>query len=199
MSQCVVASNNQGKLREFQSILQPLNIELIPLAQITNEQANETGLSFIENAILKARHACQQSGLAAIADDSGLVIPALAGEPGIFSARYSGESASDAQNIDLVLQKMAGIKNRQAYFFCALVYMQHAADPCPLIATGQFHGEITTARSGAGGFGYDPIFFLTEKNCTAAQLPAEVKNTISHRAIASQALLSMMTSQLKDK
>ncbi len=156
--------------------------------------AEETGLSFIENAILKARHASSLANKPALADDSGLVVPSLNGEPGIYSARYAGRKANDEDNIQQLLSKMADLsqEQRQAYFFCAIALMQHAKDPTPIIATGIFHGIISVKPSGTNGFGYDPVFYLNEYQCTAAELPAKIKNRISHRAKALNQLRALL-------
>lgn len=188
MTNLVLASNNPGKLKEIETILSPL--QCIPQQQLGINEAIENGLSFIENALIKARHACEQSGKPALADDSGLVVPELMGEPGIYSSRFAGAKASDMENISLLLQKMLPLKSKQreAYFYCAIVLMQHPKDPTPLIATGLFHGLIALTPSGTGGFGYDPIFYLPTHQCTAAELPATIKNKISHRAKALEQL-----------
>jgi len=188
----ILASNNNGKLKELSITLASLNIELVSQSTYQIESVDETGLSFIENALIKARHASKITKLPAIADDSGLVVPALNGEPGIYSSRYSGNQANDQTNIDCLLKKMQTITNRDAYFYCALVFVYNALDPAPLFAIGKFHGEITTNQSGMGGFGYDPIFYIKQHKKTAAQLSSEEKNKISHRAIASQKLLEIM-------
>lgn len=184
MKEIVLATSNPGKIREINELLAP--IHCIAQANLGISDAIEDGLSFIENAIIKARHASLYAKRPALADDSGLVVPALDGEPGIYSARYSGIDASDEDNIQLLLKNMAQIHtpHREAYFYCAMALVQHAQDPTPIIATGIFKGVIHTAAVGGGGFGYDPIFFIEECQCTAAQLPATIKNTISHRAKA---------------
>jgi XTP/dITP diphosphohydrolase len=184
MNELILATSNLGKIREFEDLLKPL--KCIPQTKLDIQEAQETGLSFIENAILKARNASLQGKKPALADDSGLVVPALGGEPGIFSARYAKKHASDADNMKLLLEKMKHLSGsqRKAYFYCAIALISHAQDPTPLIATGIFHGEISTSPSGEGGFGYDPIFFIPEHQCTAAALNPSIKNTISHRAQA---------------
>lgn len=191
----ILASNNKGKLKELASTLSPLKIELQPQSDFKIKSIEETGLSFVENALLKARYASQETKLPAISDDSGLVVPALNGEPGIYSARYSGEKATDQSNIDYLLDKMHDKTERNAYFYCALVYVRNHLDPAPLIAVGQFHGELLREKSGIGGFGYDPIFFVKKYKQTAAQLPPKEKNKISHRAVASQQLLTLLKEQ----
>lgn len=189
----VLASNNQGKLNELQQILSPLGHRLQPQANYTTTEVQETGLTFVENALLKARHAAAVSHLPAIADDSGLVVPALDGAPGIFSARYSGEGATDARNLDCLLNKMATITDRRAYFYCVMVYLTHANDPTPLIATGILEGELLYEKKGSHGFGYDPIFYLPELGKTTAEITMSEKNKISHRAKATKQLIEQLT------
>jgi len=192
MKQLILATSNTGKIKELSELLAPV----ICIAQSTLDikDAHETGHSFIENALLKARHASLHSGKPALADDSGLVVPALNGTPGIFSARYAGEKASDSDNIALLLKNMTALKDdqRQAYFYCAVALVKHAMDPTPLIATGLLNGLIAKSPVGDGGFGYDPIFYIPEYHCTAAQLPASIKNSISHRALALSQLRVLM-------
>ncbi|MDF1795201.1 MAG: RdgB/HAM1 family non-canonical purine NTP pyrophosphatase [Coxiellaceae bacterium] len=192
--QIVLASNNNGKLKEIQAIMAPLNIELTLQRELNVEDADETGLTFIENAILKARHASQQTGLAALADDSGLCVNALQGAPGIYSARYAGEHGNHTANIDKLLKNMQDIPGgkRQAHFICCLALLRHADDPDPVIAVGKWHGEILTSSQGDGGFGYDPIFFVPDHQCSAAELDSTVKNSISHRALALQQLMATL-------
>lgn len=184
MKEIILATSNSGKIRELSELLTP--IHCISQSTLGISSADETGLSFIENAILKARHASSIAKKPALADDSGLVVPALNGDPGIFSARYAGIEASDAENIQFLLKNMAHLhqEQRQAYFYCAIALVQHANDPTPVISTGMFHGIIHDRTSGSGGFGYDPVFYIKEYQCTAADLPATIKNTISHRAKA---------------
>jgi XTP/dITP diphosphohydrolase len=192
MKELILATSNIGKVRELQALLNP--IRCIAQSTLDISSAEETGLSFIENAIIKARHASHITGKPTLADDSGLVVPALQGEPGIFSARYAGMDANDKDNTDLLLKNMAHFDaaQRNAYFYCAIALVQHAEDPTPLIATGQFHGSITHSPAGTEGFGYDPIFYVAEHQCTAAQLPANIKNTISHRAKALKQLRALI-------
>ncbi len=182
----VVASSNQGKLKEIHAYLAPLNITLIPQSTLQIPDADETGLTFVENALIKARQATRLSGMPALADDSGIVVPYLNGQPGIYSARYAGTHSDFTANIAKLIQALQGTneKQRQAYFYCCLVYLAHEHDPCPIIAEGQWHGEITLAPNGQEGFGYDPVFYLPELNKTAAELNLEEKNKLSHRAIA---------------
>ena len=193
MKEIILATSNPGKIKELQSLLDP--IYCIAQDTLGIPSAEETGLSFIENAIIKARHASLLTGKPALADDSGLVVPALNGEPGIYSARYAGKEATEMSNTDLLLRNMAHIPSdqRQAFFYCAIALVHYATDPTPTIATGIFLGSITTKSSGEGGFGYDPVFYVEEYQCTAAQLPANIKNTISHRAKALNQLRALST------
>jgi XTP/dITP diphosphohydrolase len=184
VKELILATSNPGKILELQAILSP--IHCISQKTLGIESADETGLSFIENAIIKARHASRIANKPALADDSGLVVAALNGAPGIYSARFAGEGATNNDHINLLLEKLSNVDeaHRQAYFYCALALVQHADDPTPIIATGKFSGIICRERQGEHGFGYDPIMYLTDHHCTVAQLPANIKNTISHRAIA---------------
>ncbi|CAM2928001.1 RdgB/HAM1 family non-canonical purine NTP pyrophosphatase [Legionella worsleiensis] len=184
MNEIILATGNKGKIREFQELLAP--IRCIAQSSLGIDGAEETGLSFIENAIIKARHVSSLAKKPALADDSGLVVPSLNGQPGIYSARYAGQEASDQDNIQLLLENMKDLPTaqRHAYFYCAIALVQHATDPTPFIATGILHGSIALAAVGSGGFGYDPVFFIAEHQCTAAELPAQIKNSISHRAKA---------------
>ncbi|EAT13033.1 RdgB/HAM1 family non-canonical purine NTP pyrophosphatase [Bermanella marisrubri] len=189
----VLASGNKGKLAELQNALDGFDVELVPQKEFDVTDVDETGLSFIENAILKARHASLATGLPALADDSGLEVDALDGEPGIYSARYSqldpvfSESDDKDENNNLKLLKQlkhVQPENRSARFHCVLAFVRHAKDPNPLICQGSWEGQIEIEISGDGGFGYDPLFFVKEENCTAAQLSKEKKNEISHRGKA---------------
>ncbi|HRD70950.1 MAG TPA: RdgB/HAM1 family non-canonical purine NTP pyrophosphatase [Legionella sp.] len=193
MNELIIATGNAGKLKEFQQLLSP--IHCIAQSTLNIESVEENGLSFIENALLKARHASSLAGKPALADDSGLVVPALNGAPGIFSARYSGDYANDKSNIEFLIKNMADLnkEQRHAYFYCAIALVRHAKDPTPLIATGVFHGYINESPAGDGGFGYDPVFYLPEYQCTVAELPAGIKNSISHRAQALNTLRSLLT------
>jgi len=190
----VLASGNSGKLREFQSILDTYDVELVPQSEFEVEAADEVGLSFVENALIKARHACAETGLPAIADDSGLEVDALNGAPGIYSSRYAGAGASDADNVHKLLAELEGVEDemRLARFQCLLVYMRHQLDPTPIICQGTWEGLITHRAKGGQGFGYDPVFFVREQSCTAAELPREVKNTLSHRSRAMRLLLEKL-------
>ncbi len=197
MSQLVLASGNPGKLREFQQLLAGCGYEVVPQSQFALESAEETGLSFVENAILKARHACAATGLPALSDDSGIEVDALNGEPGIYSARFAGEGASNEQNNTYLLERLRDVPDaaRTARYQCVLVYMRHAKDPTPLICQGSWEGRILTAPIGDGGFGYDPLFYVPTHHCSAAQLSKEEKGRISHRAIASRCLVSALQAQ----
>ena len=186
MNKLVLATGNSGKIREFSDLFADFALDITPQSSYATPVIAETGLSFVENAILKARHAAQHSGLPAIADDSGLEVDALAGAPGIYSARYAGASASDSENVEKLLKALSDIPQpaRSARFQCLLVYMRHAADPTPLICQGTWEGEITLAPRGSKGFGYDPVFFIPREGKTAAELTPEVKNRQSHRGQA---------------
>jgi XTP/dITP diphosphohydrolase len=190
----VLATSNQGKLKEFRELFSSLYYHIIPQQELNVGDAEETGLTFVENAIIKARHAAECTGLPAIADDSGLVVPALQGEPGIYSARYAGKDAGAKACIEKLLQRLKGvpIEERKAYFHCTLVYMRHAKDPSPVIAQGTCSGIILEKPQGENGFGYNPVFFLPELNCTMAELDGVIKNKISHRGEALRNLLSAM-------
>jgi len=187
----ILASNNAGKLCEFKSLFAPTAVNIVPQSEFGVEDAVEDGLSFVENAIIKARHAAQITKHPAIADDSGLEIDALNGQPGIFSARFSGEHGNDKAHNRLVLSKMVGISqpHRTARFQCVLAFMRHAHDPTPIVCQASWEGFILDAEHGEDGFGYDPIFYVPEHDCTAAQLSADVKNEMSHRGQALQILL----------
>lgn len=197
MQKVVLASGNAGKLKEISEILAPYGFELVPQSTFFSDEADETGLSFIENAILKARFAAAKSGLPAIADDSGIEVTALNGKPGIYSARYSEgdvEQVSDESNLQKLLSEMASVADgeRQASYYCAMAYVAHADDPTPVMGLGRWYGEILRAKRGDGGFGYDPIFWLDEFNQSAAQLSKAQKNQVSHRAQALNALLMQL-------
>ena len=194
MQKIVLASNNKGKVRELGQMLSTLDMEVLPQATFNIEDAEETGLTFVENAIIKARHAAEIAGLPAIADDSGLEVDALNGAPGIYSARFSGPGASDEKNLIKLLDELKDVaeENRTARFQCLLVYMRHAKDPTPLICQGTWEGRITFEPQGDNGFGYDPVFFVPTHNCTSAQLSADEKNVLSHRGQALQKLLNAL-------
>lgn len=192
MGRVVLASANVGKLRELDALLAPAGMDVVPQSQFDIPGVEETGESFIENAILKARHAACLSGLPAIADDSGLMVDALDGAPGVRSARYAGVDASDEDNLRLLLENLREVPEdrRKARFVCLMVYMNHPQDACPLVGEGIWHGRITHTPRGEGGFGYDPVFFVEDRGCTSAELAPVDKNSISHRAKAMRALLA---------
>ncbi|MEO5343317.1 MAG: RdgB/HAM1 family non-canonical purine NTP pyrophosphatase [Gammaproteobacteria bacterium SHHR-1] len=192
----VLASNNTHKVREFSELLADFPVQVVPQGLFTDvPEADEIGLTFVENALIKARNAALHTGLAALADDSGIEVDALRGAPGIYSARYAGVGAGDEANNRKLLQALHGLpeQERGARYQCLLVYMRHAEDPTPLICQGSWEGRILTAPQGENGFGYDPIFYVPEHDCSAAQLPAEVKNAMSHRGKALQQLLRAFT------
>ncbi len=192
----VLASGNAGKLKEFQSLLADADFEVVPQSEFTDEEAEETGLTFVENAILKARHACRASGLPAIADDSGLEVDALLGQPGIYSSRFAGvDEDRDAANNQKLVNSLEGLAQpeRTARFQCVLVYLRHAEDPTPLICQGSWEGMILHRPSGEDGFGYDPLFYVPERACSAAELSREDKNALSHRGKALQQLLAQLS------
>ena len=226
MQKLVLASNNPGKLREFQFLLQPLGIEVLTQAQLGIAEAEEPHVTFVENALAKARHVSRLSGLPALADDSGICVAALGGAPGVFSARYAGDRRdcdtllpepadcgsscnaafpqspevsrelarrqADERNNEKLLQDMQGVVDRRAHYYCVLVLLHHADDPQPLIAEGEWHGEIAHEECGDGGFGYDPLFWLPEFGKTSAQLEREQKHAISHRGKALRVLLDRL-------
>ena len=189
MHKLVIASNNPGKLRELQLTLASLSIEILTQAQLGIDEADEPHCTFIENALVKARHVSRISGLPALADDSGLCVAALGGAPGVQSARYAGEPKSDSRNNEKLLQVMEGVIDRRAHYYCVLVLVRHADDPQPLIAEGEWHGEIAQEERGEGGFGYDPLFWLPQFNKMSAELTRDEKAQISHRAQALNILL----------
>jgi XTP/dITP diphosphohydrolase len=191
----VLATGNPGKLQELRAMLEPLAIDVVSLSQFTRTAVPETGLTFVENAIIKARHAAQLAKLPAIADDSGLEVDALQGAPGIYSARYAGEHASDEDNVRKLLAVLSGRKaaERTARYCCALVYLRWEHDPFPLISQASWEGRITQAPRGSGGFGYDPIFELSQRSVTVAELPAAEKNQLSHRGKALRGLVAQLT------
>jgi XTP/dITP diphosphohydrolase len=193
--QAVLASGNAGKVREFAALLAARNIEVIPQTAFGIITPEETGTTFLDNARLKARHAAAASGLPALADDSGLEVDALGGRPGVWSARYAGEGASDADNLSLLLRELAGVPDQQrtARFRCVLVFLRYAADTDPVVAAGVWEGHILTAARGAGGFGYDPVFEPEGFAVSVAEMPPEQKNTLSHRAQALRGLLAALT------
>lgn len=186
MNKIVLASSNRGKLAELQDLLSKSRIEVIPQSEFNVADAVEDGLSFVENAIIKARHACEQVGLPAIADDSGLEVDYLQGEPGIYSARYSGRHGDDKGHNRLILEKLKGVpqQDRSARFQCVLAFMRHAKDPTPLICQASWEGFILEEERGNNGFGYDPLFWVPQKACSSAELPKDEKNRLSHRGRA---------------
>ncbi len=186
MDKIVLASGNKGKLREFSQLFAPMNIEVVPQAEFDVPEAEETGLTFVENAIIKARNAAEHTGLPALADDSGIEVDYLLGAPGIYSARYAADDASDQDNLNALLVALKGVpeQERAARYQCLLVMMRHSKDPTPLICQADWQGSILTSPIGTGGFGYDPIFWVTETQCSAAELTAEQKHAISHRGKA---------------
>jgi XTP/dITP diphosphohydrolase len=194
MKKIVLASNNPGKVREFNQLFSGRNIEVVPQSEFNVIEAEETGLTFVENAILKARNAAQHTGLPAIADDSGLEVDALNGAPGIYSARYAGKGASDQENLEKLLADLGDTPEtqRSARFQCLIVYMRHADDPTPLICQGTWEGRILFKPQGENGFGYDPVFYVSTQNCSSAELPADVKTRLSHRAQALRILMDAL-------
>lgn len=190
----VLASNNLGKVREIQHLLTNSNIEIIPQSQFNVPEIEETGLTFVENAILKARQAAHFTKLPVIADDSGLCVDILQGAPGIYSARYAGKNANDQKNNEKLLQQLQNVppEKRGAYFVCVMVLLKHENDPLPAIFQGIWRGNILLAAEGKNGFGYDPLFYVPTQQCSAAQLSLEIKNTISHRGQALQQLIQYL-------
>ncbi|MFQ5936930.1 MAG: RdgB/HAM1 family non-canonical purine NTP pyrophosphatase [Acidiferrobacterales bacterium] len=194
IARIVLASNNPGKVREITYLLRHLDLTVAPQAQLDVPEAQETGSTFVENAILKARNASGYTGLSAIADDSGLEVDALGGAPGIHSARYAGENCSDQANIERLLAELTDVpkEKRTGRFQCLMVYLRHADDPTPLICQGTWEGRILFEPRGVNGFGYDPVFFVPTHNCSAAELPTEVKNQLSHRGQALRQLVAAL-------
>ena len=192
MKKLVLASNNAGKLREFGQLLAPLDFEVLPQSAFNVPEADEPYVTFVENALAKARHCARLTGLPALADDSGLCVHALGGAPGVRSARFAGEPKSDARNNAHLVEQLQGKADRSAHYVAVLVFVRHADDPQPLIAEGEWHGEILEAPRGDGGFGYDPLFWLPALNATAAELAPEQKNNLSHRGMALQQLIAKL-------
>jgi XTP/dITP diphosphohydrolase len=190
----VLASGNAGKIREIQALLPDCLI--VPQTELGVDECEETAGTFVENALLKARNAAQQTGLPAIADDSGLMVDALGGAPGVWSARYAGLGATDPENLEKLLHALADVpeESRGARFICVMAFLRHAQDPCPIIAQGAWEGRILTHSVGDNGFGYDPVFWVPDRQCSSAQLPAEVKNALSHRGRAVRQLASLLAS-----
>jgi len=190
----VLASGNAGKLREFKRLLEPLGLEVIPQAKLGIAEADEPHVTFVENALAKARHASAQSGLPALADDSGVVVDALGGAPGVQSARFAGEPRSDARNNALLLERLRGVENRHAHYYCVLVLVRRPDDPEPIIAEGSWAGRIVDVARGDGGFGYDPYFEDIDTGLTGAEMPLDLKNARSHRGHAMRALVARLES-----
>ncbi|MBK7541680.1 MAG: RdgB/HAM1 family non-canonical purine NTP pyrophosphatase [Candidatus Competibacteraceae bacterium] len=197
MRKIVLATGNPGKVREFNAVLAGFDLEIVPQSDYGVPEVEETGLTFVENALLKARNAARHTGLPALADDSGLVVDALGGAPGIYSARYAGSGTDDRANIEKLLTELAGVPagQRGARFVCALVLLRHPADPMPLICQASWEGAVLTEPRGAGGFGYDPIFFVPGERLSAAELKPAVKNRLSHRGRA----LALLRQHLDDR
>jgi len=196
MPKLILASNNPGKIREIQSLLSGHDMEILPQALFTKEEAEETGQTFLENALIKARHAARLGGLPVIADDSGLEVDALGGAPGVFSARYAGAGASDQENNAKLLRELADVEDekRTARFRCVMVYVRDAEDTDPIVADAAWEGRILRETRGENGFGYDPLFFVPELGCASAELPPEVKNSLSHRGQALRLLVGRIMS-----
>ena len=188
MNRVVIASNNAGKLREIARILEPFGIHAVAQAEFGVPDVAEPFGTFVENALVKARHASMHTGLAALADDSGICVNALGGAPGVYSARYAGQPSDDARNNQRLLTELEPFTDRRAHYYCVMVYLRHAEDPEPLIAEGVWQGEILREYRGSGGFGYDPLFLIPELGKTGAEIPIEEKNRISHRGQALAAL-----------
>ncbi|RXZ44831.1 RdgB/HAM1 family non-canonical purine NTP pyrophosphatase [Crenobacter cavernae] len=188
----VLASNNAGKLKEFSALFAPLGIKLVPQGELGVPECPEPHLTFVENALEKARHASRVTGLPALADDSGICVDALGGAPGVLSARFAGEPKSDARNNALLVEKLKDEANRRAWYTCVLVLVRHPDDPHPIVADGVWMGEVQDSPAGEGGFGYDPYFYLPERGCTAAELDAAEKNRVSHRGQALAALIARL-------
>ncbi|NOI78451.1 XTP/dITP diphosphatase [Vibrio coralliilyticus] len=193
----VLATGNQGKVREMADLLADFGFDVVAQSEFNVSEVAETGTTFIENAIIKARHAAKETGLAAIADDSGLEVDFLKGAPGIYSARYAGEGASDQQNLEKLLEAMQGVPQdqRTARFHCVLVLMRHELDPTPIVCHGKWEGRILTEAQGDNGFGYDPVFFVPEDNCASAELEPTRKKQLSHRGKALKQLFATLSEQ----
>jgi XTP/dITP diphosphohydrolase len=191
----VLASGNEGKLREFRRLLAPLGIEVVAQSELGIPEADEPHVTFVENALAKARHASAHAKLPALADDSGLCVDALGGAPGVQSARYAGEPRSDARNNAKLIAALAGVADRRAHYACVVALVRHAADPEPIVAQGDWHGTIVDAPRGSGGFGYDPHFLDPGTSLTGAELPLERKNALSHRGKAMRALIARLAEE----
>lgn len=196
----ILASGNQGKLREFAEIFAPIQIDIKPQSDWNVSTVEETGLTFIENALIKARHASIETGLPALADDSGLVVDALGGQPGIYSSRFAGEHAGEKAYTQKLLEVMKDVPlaERTARFVCVLAFLQHPEDPMPIITQATWEGTILTERRGEGGFGYDPVFFVPQEQCSAAELPSHRKHELSHRGRAAQLMLKSLEKYLHE-
>ena len=197
MKKIVLASNNPGKIRELRDLLAPLDIDVIPQAELAIPEAEEPHGTFVENALAKARHAAQLSGLPALAEDSGICVDALDGAPGVYSARFAGEPKSDQRNNDRLLELLAATDQRGAHYYCVAILLRSAQDPQPLIAEGEWYGEILRAPRGSGGFGYDPLFLVSALGRTGAELSMPEKNRISHRGQAMGRLLERLRARLQ--
>ena len=195
MQKLVLASNNAGKVKEFQALLAPLNFQVIPQGELDIPSAEEPHFTFVENALAKARHASAASDLPALADDSGICAHALNGKPGVLSARFAGEQGDDAANNRKLIQELKNQADRGAHYVCALVFVNSANDPEPIIVQTRWYGQIVDEAAGSNGFGYDPYFFLPDQNCTAAELEPEKKNSISHRGQALRELIAQLKSR----
>ncbi|HMM54836.1 MAG TPA: RdgB/HAM1 family non-canonical purine NTP pyrophosphatase [Candidatus Desulfobacillus sp.] len=199
LDRIVLASGNPGKLREFAALFAPLGIELLPQSAFGIAEPEEPHCTFVENALVKARHAARHAGLPALADDSGLCVAALGGAPGVHSAYFAGRDGDratrDARNNARLLAELAGRDDRRAHYVCVLALLRAADDPQPILVEGEWHGEILAEPRGDGGFGYDPLFFVPAENCSAAELPAERKNALSHRALAFARLAERLRAQ----
>ncbi len=190
----ILASRNEGKVKELSKILKPLDLDLVSQQDYDIESPEETGLTFIENALIKAREVSEKSGLPSIADDSGISVPLLDGAPGIYSARYAGTHSDDEQNNKKLVHALSKAADKRAFYYCVLVFVKHAFDPTPIIGIGEWHGSIVLKRRGSNGFGYDPHFWLEDYQCTAAELSPAIKNNISHRAKAAAELIAALKS-----
>lgn len=199
-NQIVLASGNAGKLREIAQLLEGLNLEILPQSEFNVPEIEETGLTFVDNAILKARNAAHYTGLPAIADDSGIAVDVLRGRPGIYSARFAGIGASDEENIEKLIRMITPFpdEERTARFICSMVYIRHEEDHVPVIAEGVWEGQLLIDPKGQNGFGYDPIFYVSSQQCTSAELPPEIKNKLSHRGQALRKLLEQLSSLYPD-
>ena len=195
ITRLVLASNNAGKLREFRRLLEPLGYEVVPQAELGVAAAAEPHVTFIENALAKARHASAHTGLPALADDSGICVDALGGAPGVLSARYAGEPASDARNNAALVAALGGVADRRAHYYCVLVLVRRSDDPQPIVAEGIWHGTVIDAPRGSGGFGYDPHFEDAASGMTGAELPLARKNEVSHRGQAMRGLIARLTGE----